>query len=129
MNRRTLLALALGLATLAGCAAPADPRQAELDRTFEFAKRTLLAAGRDAMAAMSLQSALEMGATPVDYLAASAPDDADFVEIVWDGPPKPWCVLLREAPGDADYTLSAYAADGAVPTRTETITVEPVPPP
>ena len=126
---RALLVALLFLALAACGGATVTPEQQRLDRTFQFAKQTMTAVGRDELAAMSYQSLLEMGGTPTDYLAASAPDDADFSELIWDGPAKPWSVVLREGPGPDDFIIDAYAADVAKPARSETVTARPLPKP
>ena len=129
MRRRTFVVSPLALAVLWGCAAPKSEEELRLDRTFDFVRRTIVAIGRDQLAASSYQGLLQMGASPIDYVAASIPDDADFANMVWAGPPAAWTVVLREGPGPDDFVIDAYGADATKPIRSETITVKALPPP
>lgn len=113
---------------LVACAAGPSPEQQRLDRTYGFVKRTLLQIGTNELAALSFQSAIETGATPVDYLVASMPDNADMVFIDWEGSGRPWSVIIRDGPGDNDFVLEAFAESAAQPVRSETITVRPLTP-
>ena len=118
-------ACVFALCLLAACGAGPSAEQRRLDRTYEFAKSNLLAIGTNDMAAMSYQSAVEMGATPVHYLTASMPDDADMARLLWNEPAQPWSVLIKDGPGDNDFVLEAYAEGTAAPARQETLTVTP----
>jgi hypothetical protein len=119
----------LATALLAGCAAPKSEEELRLDRTFHFVRRQIIDIGRDPIAAASYQNLLQMGASPLDYVAAALPDDADFANMVWAGPPAAWTVVLREGPGPDDFVIDAYGADASKPVRSETITVRALPPP
>ena len=112
-------ALLLAVLALAGCAV--NEQEERLDTTFRFTVHALRDLGRDPMAQASYQSAIESGATPVDYIIIGAPENAKFVELVWLGPAKPWSVVVKEGPGSDDFVVEAYGAEVGAPVKSETV--------
>lgn len=119
----------IAVCLLAACgAAGPSAEQRRLDRTYDFAKTNLLAVGSNELASVAYLDSLDLGATPVSYLVASAPDDGDFVRLLWNEPPQPWSVRLAAGPGPNQIVLAAFAESTGTPVREETLTVKPLEP-
>jgi hypothetical protein len=112
------LALPFVLA-LAACG-PSD-EEARLDRTYRFTVHALRDVGRNPVAAAAYQSALEGGGTPVSYLVAGAPAQADFSDLVYDGPATPWTVVISDGDGETELVVEAYGATTDAPLQSETV--------
>ena len=113
---RGLLLLALALA-----ACGSNEQEDRLYDTYGFAVHALRDIGRNPMAQASYQSAIESGATPVDYVIIGMPENAKLVPLVWQGPPKPWTVVIKEGPGNDDFVVEAYGDELATPIKSETV--------
>jgi hypothetical protein len=104
---------------LAGCAA--SEKDDRLDDTYRFAVHALRDVGRNPIAAGAYQSAIESGATPVDYVIIGMPENANFVPLVWQGPATPWCVVIKDGPGSDDFVVEAYGDEVGTPVQSETV--------
>ena len=118
--------LLLCVALLTACSG-ANPEQEKLDRTFDFTVRMLRDVGRNPIAASAFGSAMEGGGTPVNYVVASAPENADFTDIVYPGPAAAWTVVIKDGPSADALVVEAYAEATATPARSETVSLRPAP--
>jgi hypothetical protein len=109
------------------CGCGASEEQQRLDRTFAFATHQLRAVSRDLLASIAYQDTLEQGATPLNYIVAAAPENADFSALVWQGPIAPWTVVIKEGPGESELVVEAYGETTGQPARSETIDLTPKP--
>ena len=125
MRASALLMLLLAL-LLSGCG-PSE-QQRKLDDTFRFVRNRLESIGHAPMAAMSYQSTIEEGGTPLDYVIASMPDNGDYDAIVWQGPAAPWTVVIRRGTGANSFVLDAYGESASKPSQSESFTVTPMSP-
>ncbi len=130
-TKRALPSLASMLVLLAmasSLAACEDPKKFDVEYGVKYARIQLAKAeGRDPMATMSLQSLLEMGGTPIDYLMAGLSEKSTFTSYEWAKPTHPWTVVVREEP-DA-WVIEGYGEDLDKPFKTERVKFAPPPPP
>jgi hypothetical protein len=108
---------------LAACAQSGD--EARLERTFDFTVKMLRDVERNPVAAAAYQSALEGGGTPVSYVVFGMPPQSDFSELEWQGPEKPWTIVIKQGPGETALVVEAYGADASKPVRSETVDLAP----
>ena len=86
--------IVLLLVLLLSACGPSKEQQT-LDETFDFTLRQLNEVGRNPIASAAFESAIEQGASPLDYVVANMPDHADYGPIVWQGPVAPWTKMVR----------------------------------
>ena len=109
------------VAALAACGAGPSPEEQTLHETYRFTVHALRGVGRDPMAAASYQSAIETGASPVDYVFISAPENGKFSNMVWRGPAAPWTVVIKDGAGQSELVVEAFGADVGKPVESETV--------
>jgi hypothetical protein len=111
----TMIRMTLPLLTacvLLACSSPnPDAGKTEaLKRAVQQAHKLFEMTQADSMANASFYSLHQMGGTGIHYLVASLPD-RDVIECYEEGKPKgPWCVVVRNGPGDMDITIEGYGA-------------------
>ena len=114
--RRVGCVLMLSALALVSCK---SAERSRLERGMAFARTNLESAGRNPIAGMSLQSALEMGGSLVGYLAANAPENADLPRFEEGRPSAPWTVVLRQLDGGT-VVLEGFGEDLASPILVDT---------
>jgi hypothetical protein len=118
---RRIAAMTLAVALLAGVGC--SRKKADLESGFQFARVMLLNTGKDPLAAGSLASILEMGGHPVDYIAASLPEEPRFANFEKEQPTKPWCVVVKLGKRPREYIVEGYGEDLESPLMVETIVI------
>ena len=113
MSHQRLTALFLSGITMVllatGCG---DDRERRLEAGVNFARRALERTASDPMAALALQSHLEMGGTPASYVVSCLPDvDPVFTRYESKRPTSPWTVVILEKPGTQRFTIEGYNED------------------
>ena len=108
-------------------AACANPERSRLERGMDYAKRRLLEANRNPLAAASLGSIAEMGGNLSSYLYAAMPENADLPRFEDDHPSGRWSISLRALGGDT-VIIEGFGESLARPIRAETIVVRPAVP-
>ncbi len=127
MNTKRALLLIVPIILLGACKGKSS-EQDELEQGVAWAKRTLEQVNTDGMAAMSYTSLIEMGATPVDYLAANMGPGEGFSAYQWgDRPANPWTVIIYQGEGNT-FHIEGYGEDLQTPLIVESVVVDPSPP-
>jgi hypothetical protein len=136
-RRATLTALAATCAAVLGllaCAGP-DPREQEVARSVDFARRALERTRTDVLAAESLRSIAEQGGTLLTYVLANLPGEPGepaaeaarrprMAPFQQDGPARPWSVRLRQEPGSGTVVIEGFGADVGHPLRVERVVLD-----
>jgi hypothetical protein len=123
---RLITRIAVATLLLLVACAPSQQQQ-RLDETYDFTASQLKRVSHDLMASAAYQSAVEQGATPVDYVVAAMPEHGNYDPIVWKGPIAPWTVVIKEGPGQTELVVEAYGEATDKPTRSDTIDLRPAP--
>jgi hypothetical protein len=127
MKTKGALLLIVQIISLSACKGK-SAEQEGLEQGVAWAKRTLQEVNTDGMAAMSYTSLIEMGGTPVDYLAANRGPGGGFSAYQWgDRPANPWTVIIYQGEGNT-FHLEGYGADLQTPLVVESVVVDPARP-
>ena len=109
------LLLAALAAALAACGkgsplAPENPKDRAVKDAVSWAAKTINRTKHDTASLLSYAATVEQGGDPVTYLAANMPDGAAFTCYAYRVPPKPDCVVIKDGPGEGQYTIEGWGA-------------------
>ena len=113
-----LWALFLLMFLASGCS---DARVSKVQWGVETSKRLLEKTKKDLPTAMSYNSAVEMGGSPVSFIAANIFDPNDMPSLIWQGPPQAFSVVIRMGSAPGEYIIEGYKEDMTKPAFTEIV--------
>jgi hypothetical protein len=118
-SKRVTLSFALIISLAAsGCG---DARVAKVEKGVAFAKRLLEKTKTHFPTAVSYNSIVETGGSPVSFLAANAMEPKALPQFIWEGPAAPFSVVLRNGSVAGEIIIEGYKDTADKPALTETV--------
>ena len=110
MVRRMLLPMAILVLAACGAPDPVDAKGEALTRAVQQAHKLFEMTQTNGMANASFYSAHQLGGSRLHYLVASLPERGPIDCYAEGKPTAPWCVVVRNGPGQLEITIEGYGA-------------------